>query len=301
MPLHIAVIGAGRVGTVLGAALARAGHHITVVARSPRSLARARRLLPDASFVSLAAATDADLLLLTTSDDALVQAARELADAPSLRVGQTVLHTSVVHGLGALEPLQHRGLRIGSMHPAMTFTGQLADLDRLPGTTFTVTAQPDLLKSLRRLIEGDLKGRQQSLREEQRPLYHLGLVHGANHLVSLVNDACDMLRAGGITHPQDVLEPLLRAALDNALHSGDHGLTGPIARGDVGTLEWHVATLEQTRHPAADAYITLAHRTAERAHHAGLLSDVTAARLMDAIAIRPDRRAASTRRCNCGS
>src|SRR6185312_6492052 len=81
--------------------------------------------------------------------------------------------------------------------------------------------------------------------EEARPLYHAALAHGANHLVTLVSQALDLLRAAGVEHPDRVLAPLLSAALDNALRSGDAALTGPVARGDAGTVAAHLEELDR--------------------------------------------------------
>ena len=83
--------------------------------------------------------------------------------------------------------------------------------------------------------------------EESRPLYHAALAIGANHLVTLVTQSMDLLRASGVQAPDRMLGPLLGAALDNALRSGDSALTGPVARGDAGTVAAHVAELRRAR------------------------------------------------------
>ena len=76
--------------------------------------------------------------------------------------------------------------------------------------------------------------------EEDRPLYHAALAHGAGHLVTLVTEALDLLTAARVEHPARVLGPLLSAALEGALRQGDAALTGPVARGDAGTVAAHV-------------------------------------------------------------
>ena len=106
--------------------------------------------------------------------------------------------------------------------------------------------------------------------EEVRPLYHAALAHGANHLVTLVRDCVDPLEAAGV-HPADrLVAPLLSAALDNALRHGDRALTGPVSRGDVGTVRTHLQVLDPD---LAVTYRALAVRTADRAAAAGLLSE----------------------------
>jgi predicted short-subunit dehydrogenase-like oxidoreductase (DUF2520 family) len=260
-PLTVAVIGAGRVGAVLAAALRRAGHRIVAAAGS-----RAAELLPDVPLLTPAevARTGADLLLLAVPDDVLTVVAAGLAPTG----GQAVAHTSGAHGLD----VPHATL---ALHPAMTFTGTAADLDRLPGVAWGVTARDRALAA--RLV-ADLGGVPEWIGDDARPLYHAALAHGANHLVTLVNEAADLLRAAGVADPATVLRPLLTAALDNALRLGDAALTGPVSRADTGTVARHLAVLPPASRPA---YRTLAHRTAERAAAAARLTPAEARRLTD--------------------
>jgi predicted short-subunit dehydrogenase-like oxidoreductase (DUF2520 family) len=275
-PLVVGVIGAGRVGAVLGAALNRAGHRVVAaVAVSNASRARAAALIPDAAIRpadEVARAAD-DLLLLAVPDDALASVVRGLAHTGALRTGQIVAHTSGAHGLDVLGDVGGMAL-----HPAMTFTGEPTDLDRLPGIAWAVTARDRTFAT--RLV-ADLGGVPEWVAEEARPLYHAALAHGANHLVTLVNEAADLLTRAGVEEPRRVLAPLLRAALDNALDRGDAALTGPVSRGDAGTVAKHL-----TRLPAefVPAYLALARRTADRAIASGRLRPQDATALMDVLA-----------------
>ena len=110
--------------------------------------------------------------------------------------------------------------------------------------------------------------------EQDRTLYHAALAHGANHLVTLVNDAMDLLRHAAVAEPDRTLAPLLSAALDNVLRQGDAALTGPVARGDASTVEEHVA---------------VARRTATRALASGRLRAADAEPLLDALGGRPSQ------------
>ena len=96
------------------------------------------------------------------------------------------------------------------------------------GISFGVTA-PAILRPLATRLVADLGGSVEWVDEHDRPLYHAALAHGANHLVTLVNEALDRLRDAGVIHPERVLGPLLRAALENTLGHGDAALTGPVA------------------------------------------------------------------------
>jgi predicted short-subunit dehydrogenase-like oxidoreductase (DUF2520 family) len=162
-------------------------------------------------------------------------------------------------------------------------TGGLADLDRLrKGISFGLTAPDDVRPAAETLVR-DLGGTPEWILEERRELYHAALAHGANHLVTLVNDAMDRLREAGVGQPDRLLDPLLHAALHNTLRLGDAALTGPVSRGDAGTVRRHVEVLTREAPEAAPAYRALARRTAARALAAGRLSPDEAATLLDVL------------------
>ncbi|MER5701098.1 DUF2520 domain-containing protein [Micromonospora sp. NPDC002296] len=283
--LTVGVIGAGRVGAVLGAALAAAGHRV-VAASGVSGVAKARiaLLLPDArnrSATSVARAAT-DLLLIAVPDDALAGVVAGLAETGALRPGQVVAHTSGAHGLGVLAPAAAVGARPLALHPAMTFTGTPDDLGRLAGISYGVTAPAELRPFAVRLT-ADLGGVPEWVAEVDRPLYHAALAHGANHLVTLVNEAADRLRDAGVGQPEKVLAPLLRAALENALRLGDDALTGPVSRGDAGTVRRHLERLAATAPESVAPYLTLARRTADRAIAAGRLRPADAESLLDVL------------------
>jgi len=276
MSLVVGVVGAGRVGAVLGAALVAAGHRVVATAAvSAASRRRAALLLPGAEIrpADEVARRARDLLLLAVPDDALPGVVSGMATTGALNRGTTVAHTSGAHGAGVLGDVPGMAL-----HPAMPFTGEAADLDRLPGISWGVTATDRAFAT--RLV-ADLGGVPEWIDEQSRPLYHAALAHGANHLVTLVNEAADLLRAAGVEHPRKVLAPLLRAALDNSLRLGEDALTGPVSRGDAGTVRKH---LDRMPAEAVPAYLALARRTADRAIASGRLRPQDAALLLDVLA-----------------
>ncbi|WP_445258445.1 Rossmann-like and DUF2520 domain-containing protein [Nocardioides aurantiacus] len=287
---RIGVVGAGRVGAVLSAALRAAGHEVVAAAgQSPATLQRAADLLPG---VPVAKPTDVarscDLLLLTVPDDMLENVATTLVGAGAIRAGQLVVHTSGRHGLAVLHAATSVGARPVALHPAMTFTGTAVDLDRLAGCVFGVTAGD----GERAVVEGlvaDLRGVAMWVPEDKRTLYHAGLAHGANHLVTLVSQAMDLLAASGAEDPAATLRPLLTAALDNALASGDAALTGPIVRGDVRTVRDHLAEITTTAPATVPSYVAMARATVERAMRDGRLLPIRAhavVRVLDAALAR---------------
>lgn len=285
--LTVGVISAGRVGAVLGAALSRAGHRVaSVAAVSDASRRRAADLLPAAQVRPPdEVAGEADLLLLAVPDDALGALGAGLAAAGTLRRGTMVAHTSGAHGVGVLAPLTDIGALPLALHPVMTFTGTDVDLQRLDGAAWGVTSD-DVLRPVAETLVIEMGGEPSFITEELRPLYHAGLAFAANHLVTLVTQASELLESAGVEQPQRMLGPLLGAALDNALRNGDRALTGPVARGDSGTVATHLRTLAQHAPETLDGYVAMGRLTASRALASGILDVEQATALLDVLAAR---------------
>jgi predicted short-subunit dehydrogenase-like oxidoreductase (DUF2520 family) len=282
--LRVGVVGAGRVGGALGAALRRAGHEVVAAsAVSASSRARVDRMLPGTEILPpdevIAAA---DFVLLSVPDDALRQLVAGLADTGAWRPGQLVAHTSGAQGIGVLDPAAARGVLALALHPVMTFAGRPEDVDRLVGATFGVTA-PDELRPVAESLVVEMGGEPVWVPESARPLYHAALSIGSNHLVTLVNDSLSLLDGAGVTDADQLLAPLLSASLDNVLRLRDAALTGPVARGDVATLRRHRRALDETDPALLPAYLAMARRTAERAHAAGMLDDAGTRAVLEAL------------------
>jgi predicted short-subunit dehydrogenase-like oxidoreductase (DUF2520 family) len=283
--LKVGIIGPGRVGAALGVALTRAGHEVVAVAAvSDASVRRAREHFPAASLTEPAGVAEAaDLVLLTVPDDALAGLINGLAAIGAPVQGRLLAHTSGRYGITVLDPATRQGALPLALHPVMTFTGRSDDLQRMRGISYGVTA-PDQLRPVAEVLVIEMDGEPVFIAEEHRGLYHAALASAANHLVTLVTEACDLLQMAGAANPARMLSPLLFAALDNALRLGDAGLTGPVARGDAGTVARHLAVLRDTAPEALAVYVALARLTADRALAAGLLAPPDAERLLDVLA-----------------
>lgn len=279
--LRIGVVGVGRVGAVLAAALARAGHPIIGAhGVSDTSRLRAEALLPGVPLLPAHdVAAGADLVLVTVPDDAIASAVQGLVKEGSIKGGQFVIHASGRHGLGALGAAASAGAIPIAMHPAMTFTGTSLDLRRLAGTPFGISA-PEAARPAAAALVVEMGGEPVWLADADRLLYHAALANAANHLITLVAQSADLLAAAGVDDPGRLMEPLLAAALDNALRLGDQALTGPVARGDAETVAAHVDTIAAVSPEAGRAYVALARLTADRALAAGLLRPDDAAGLL---------------------
>ena len=282
--LKVGVVGPGRAGAALARALAGAGHVITATtAISARSRERAAKYFPGADIIDPAAVcARADLILLTVPDDELPALVAGLANTGAPLRGRLLAHASGAHGIRTLDPATREGALPLALHPVMTFTGRDDDVDRIKGVSFGVTA-PEPIRPAAEALVIEMGGEPVFIEEENRALYHAALAFGANYLVTLTSQAADLLRQAGADEPNRMLAPLLSAALDNALRFGDNGLTGPVARGDDGTVSRHVRAISDTDPRARNAYLALARLTADRAMSAGLLRTEDAERLLDAL------------------
>lgn len=271
-------------GSVLGAAFARAGHHVVAcTAVSDISRLRAESLLPGVPVLPVhEAVADVDLVLIAVPDDALEQLAAGLAATDAVRPGTFVLHTSGRYGTEVLAPLVARGVLPVALHPVMTFTGTSIDLTRLSGCPFGVTAAEEL-RPVAEALTVELGGEPVWVPQGSRPLYHAALAFASNNLMTLVNQTSDLLAEAGIGDAPSLIGPLLSASLDNALRNGDVALTGPVPRGDVATISAHLVALANQEPQVQDAYRTMGMLTAHRAARAGLLSPDALARVVEAL------------------
>lgn len=280
--LTVGIVSAGRVGSALGAALERAGHVVFgVAAISDASVHRARTRLPESRILPVEeVAARSELLILAVPDAELAGLVRGLAGSGTVRAGTIVAHTSGANGIGVLAPLREAGALPLAIHPAMTFTGHDEDLSRLANACFGITAADEIGYAIAQSLVIEMGGEPVRVAEEQRTLYHAALAHGSNHLVTLVLDAVEALRAAlagpGLLGqqtvddqpnglPERLLAPLASAALDNALRRGQAALTGPVARGDTAAVAAHLAALTAADPQLAAGYRAMSRRTAERA------------------------------------
>jgi predicted short-subunit dehydrogenase-like oxidoreductase (DUF2520 family) len=286
--LAVGIIGVGRAGTALGSALQQAGHRVLAVhAVSAASRDRAESFFPEADVLDIPGVVAAsDLLLLSVPDDVLGPIVAGIAETGAAKPGQLVVHASGRYGLAMLEPLTQRGAVPLALHPAMTLTGTGLDVQRLQGCPFAVTA-PEPVRPIAEALVMEMGGDPLWVPDHARPAYHAALSHASNHLVTLLADALDLLAGAGIEHPARLLSPLVHASVDNVLRSGDAALTGPVSRGDVGTLAAHLVVLADS--PVQAAYLAMARRTADRALASGRLSPEAGERLLALLASeRPD-------------
>ena len=260
--VKIGFIGAGTTGTALAVRLSQKG--CPVVAVSSRTLSSAQKLaglVPDCQVYHTAQelADVAELVFITTPDDVIAQVCREVR----WRGGQSVVHCSGAHSVDILEAAKKLGADVGSFHPLQTFAGVNQAIENLPGSTFALEAEEPLLSILKELTSL-LNGSWVELKPGDKVLYHAAAVFACNYLVTLVKLALDLWQDFGVSSKDATraLLPLLEGTINNINNIGlPNCLTGPVARGDLGTIERHLSALEAKSHSLLITYKELGLQT----------------------------------------
>jgi predicted short-subunit dehydrogenase-like oxidoreductase (DUF2520 family) len=280
--LKLGIIGAGTVGTALAVRLGRAGYAITAVAS--RSCSSSERLIEMTGCgrvynVLQDVADRSDFVFITTPDDAISQVVSQVR----WHRGQFVVHCSGVDSLDVLEPARMVGAKVGSFHPLQTFASIQKAVENLPGSTFALEAEGDLLDILKEMSAA-LEGHYIKLGAGDKAAYHTAAVMTSNYLVTLVKLATDLWSSFGIPRDQAVqaLLPLLKGTLNNIENlSVPNALTGPVARGDIGTVQIHLSTLKEISPSILPVYCELGLQTVSVALAKGKINQRQAAELED--------------------
>ena len=216
--LGVGVIGSGRVGPVLGQALAGAGHAVVgISAVSEQSRERAETLLPGVPILDVTQIVErSELVLLAVPDDQLAGLVAGLAEAGSWQPGQIVVHTSPNFGLDVLAPARANGAIPIAIHPAMSFTGTSVDVARLTECCMAVTAPAPVLPIGQALVV-EMGAEPIVIADEDRPRYAEAVVTASSFSLAIVNQARALLEQAGVENPSRVLGPVIRSTIDNAL------------------------------------------------------------------------------------
>ncbi|MGX5682243.1 DUF2520 domain-containing protein [Schumannella luteola] len=218
--LGVGVIGGGRVGPVLGAGLAAAGHAVTGVATvSDEGRERAHALLPQAPILEIPQLVErSELVLLAIPEGEIESFVFGLATAGVWQPGQLVLHTAPGLGWSALQPAVSAGAIPLAVHPAMAFTGTSMDLVRLRESYCAVTAPTPVLPIAQALVV-ELGAEPVVIADADRPAYAEAIATATSFSSAIVRQSVDMLGALGLDAPARVIAPLVRSAVENALQS----------------------------------------------------------------------------------
>lgn len=220
--LGIGIIGAGRVGPVLGAALAGAGHAIVgITAVSDESRDRAETMLPSVPILTVPEVVErSELVLLAVPESELADLVSGLASAGIWRPGQLVAHTVAALGTAVLEPATRAGAIPLALHPALSFTGTSVDLARLRESYCAVTA-PGPVQPIGQALAVELGCEPVLVAEADRAAYGEAIATASQFSTAIVGQAVGLLRGIGIEAPGAVLSSLVRSSVDAALASAD--------------------------------------------------------------------------------
>ncbi|MCH1884094.1 DUF2520 domain-containing protein [Agrococcus sp. ARC_14] len=216
--LGVGIIGAGRVGPVLGAALAGAGHAIIgITATGFDAIERAEAMLPGVEILDAPTIVErSELVLLTVPTEALADLVAGLAATGAWQPGQLVVHTAAEHGTEVLRPAIERGAIPIALHPAMSFTGTSLDLSRLLEATIAVTA-PGPVLPIGQALAVEMGAEPIVVAEADRPAYAEAVAAARDFAAGLVAQALRQLHEIGVERPSQVLGGVVRSAVETAL------------------------------------------------------------------------------------
>ena len=218
--LGVGIIGAGRVGPVIGAALAGAGHAIVGIASvSEDNRDRARALLPEVPILEIPELLErSELVILAIPEAEIESLVAGLAATGSWQPGQLVLHTAPGLGYSVLAPAVAAGVIPLAIHPTMVFTGTSLDLVRMRESYFAVTAPTPVLPIGQALVV-EMGGEPIVIAETDRAAYAEAVSTASNFSASIVRQSTALLADLGIESPATVLGPLLRSSVETALQA----------------------------------------------------------------------------------
>jgi predicted short-subunit dehydrogenase-like oxidoreductase (DUF2520 family) len=286
MTRTIVIVGAGKVGTAIAVLLQRAGYPVVGIASRTLESAKkaAGRLDPPPEFGDVPAelTRKAEVVLITTRDDAIETACEAIAEREGFREGQIVLHVSGSLPSTILSPAKEKGAFIGSMHPLQSFADVDVAIETLGGSYFCLEGDKEAIEAAKELALS-LKGQIMTIKTEDKPIYHAAAVIASNFFVSIIDmslrfyEAIGIDREGGL----EALMPLIKGSLNNIGALGPvKALTGPIARGDVGVVKSHLEAIERVIPEALQAYKALAAINVDVGIRKGTLSKEAADRIL---------------------
>lgn len=244
--MKIGIIGAGKVGTALAHAMVKKGLQVVAVAsRRQTSLDIARRYVGEDCVYTLdnmLAVDMADVLAVTTQDREIKHVAEQIYSKARSLDGKVFFHTSGAHPSSELAPLDGKGALLGSLHPLQTFPDIDAGIAVLPGTYVFVEGEERALPVLQ-VIAGAVGYESLLIESENKVLYHLSAVFVCNLLSALLYSGEGIMNKIGIDLKP--FYPIIRATLANIESRGPlMSLTGPVVRGDAGTVASHIRAME---------------------------------------------------------
>ncbi len=267
-------------GAALALTLAKRGYRVAAI--GSRSLSSAERLAGQIDGCQAVrtpqdVAGVADLVFITTPDAAIGEVAAQV----HWRTGQMVVHCSGADSTDVLEPARAQGAQVGAFHPLQSFASPAQAVENLPGSFFALEGEEPLLGTLKEMAQA-LGGRHAVLKPGDKVLYHAAAVFVSNYTVALMGIAAELWRAFGVSQEQatSALLPLLQGTVNNIGRVGlPDCLTGPIARGDTGTIQKHITALTSVAPSLLPAYREMGMRAIPIALGKGKIDEEKAAQM----------------------
>jgi predicted short-subunit dehydrogenase-like oxidoreductase (DUF2520 family) len=273
---RVGIIGAGVVGTAIGVALNSQGYEITGVydirPESTRQLEE--RIQCRVCFYPQAVSRSADILFITPCDTAIQAVVDKLADSQAFHTGQVVVHLSGAQSSEILDRARNFGAYVLSVHPLQSFANVEGAIKNLPGSLFSIEGDKAAYNTAVGIVES-LGGEYFFIDSKAKPLYHAGACVVSNYLVTLIDLGVKLMEATGIppSMASRALMPLVHGTVNNIENIGiPKALTGPIARGDVATVEKHLECMEEMAPELIKLYSILGANTVPIAHEKGSIN-----------------------------
>ncbi|MFO7929682.1 MAG: DUF2520 domain-containing protein [Candidatus Humimicrobiaceae bacterium] len=284
--LKITIVGAGRVGTTIAHVLAKnrstKAKLNCIVSRTDKSLKRAKDLVGKKGITYSkdinGLLKQSNCILITTPDDLIEDVCGNIFTNSLKQEGTFVIHFSGSKSLDVLSAAKQKGADTGCLHPIKSFASIKEAISTLKGTVFGITYSSQEMKEVLAYLVDFFGGSFIEVENNKKPLYHASACVASNYLVTLLNFAVEVNKKIGIK-PEDsvkALMGLIEGTIDNIKKMGTKkSLTGPIARGDVGTIEEHLKNFNQYFDKGANTYKFMGKETANIAYQNGWIDKET--------------------------
>jgi predicted short-subunit dehydrogenase-like oxidoreductase (DUF2520 family) len=263
----IAILGLGKVGTAVGFLLRQAGYRIVAVAsRSQASLNQGIVYTGGKPYLNFSAAVlTANCIIITTSDDSIAHVCKKIASERCIRPGSKVIHMSGAGGLDLLQSAQDAGAHVACIHPLQSFADVEGAIRNIPGSTFGITSGDEIKEWSVQMVR-DLGGVPFFVADADKPLYHAAACIASNYLTTIIHMVEEIYQSLGLSSADTIraIWPLVMGTIANIETKGTvQALTGPVARGDSGTIKKHAEALRNRLPALLQAYSALGILTAD--------------------------------------
>lgn len=282
----LAIIGPGKVGTVVAVAARRAGvRDIYLGGRHQDRTEAAAKYVEGARAWRMAeAAHHAELVLICVSDNQIALVAKQLAEEEAFRKGAVVAHLSGALDSEVLQPaVELCGAKTASAHPLKTFPSVAAAIAEEPGTHWFLEGNSEAVETISALVK-DMGDHPHAITREGKAIYHAASVVACNYLTTLMDTALEMMEQANVD--RDIawaaLKPLVYGTMENIDKLGpEAALTGPIARADEVTILKHVNALQNSPATQRVLYVALALKTVQLARRKGSIDEEAATKISE--------------------